>query len=172
MAETLKEKTTKGVIWSFVDKFGQQILYLLFGVVLARIVSPSDYGLIGVLSVFIAISNTLIDSGFNRGLLNKKSVSQDDYNSVFYFNLVISMVLYVLFYFSAPWIAAYFHAPQLITLSRVVFLAIPFNAISSIQNVIQWKALNLKVQATSSLIALIFSSVVGFGRTKRAACFR
>ncbi|MDD4636212.1 MAG: lipopolysaccharide biosynthesis protein [Bacteroidales bacterium] len=160
MAETLKEKTTKGVIWSFIDKFGQQILYLLFGVVLARIVSPSDYGLIGVLSVFIAISNTLIDSGFNRGLLNKKSVSQDDYNSVFYFNLIISIVLYVLFFFCAPWIAAYFHAPQLITLSRVVFLAIPFNAISSIQNVIQWKALNLKIQATSSLIALILSSVV------------
>lgn len=158
--DNLKAKTTQGIVWSFFDKFGQQFLYLLSGVLLARMVSPGSFGMIAVLSVFTVVSDTLVDCGFNRGLLNRKRVTQDEYNTVFYFNLIVSLLLYGLLYLVAPFIASYFDNGRLVVLSRVVFLSIPFNALASIQNVLLWKRIDLKEQAYSTLIALSCSTAI------------
>jgi len=87
MAETLKEKTTKGIIWSFIDKFGQQIIYLISGIILARILTPNDYGLVGGIAIFIALASILTDSGFSRTLINKQVVRQEEYSTVFLLQL-------------------------------------------------------------------------------------
>lgn len=163
MADNLKTKTTKGIAWSFIDKFGQQFLYLFSGIIMARIISPDDYGLVAVLGIFTALSDTLVDCGFNRGLLNRRKVTQDDYNTVFYFNLSVSLLIYFLLFLSAPLIARYFRDESLVLLARVMFLSIPFNALASIQNVILWKNINLKEQTAATLIALTLSSCVAVG---------
>ncbi len=160
MAEDLKDKTTKGLVWSFIDKFGQQIIYLVSGIVLARILLPDDYGSIGVLTVFVALSNILIDGGFIRGLLNKKKVTQDDYNTVFYFNLIISVILYIILFVCAPFIACFFDLSELKDLSRIVFLSIPFGAFSAVQNAILWREMNFKDQTKANITALTLASAI------------
>lgn len=163
MAEVLKDKAAGGIIWSFLDKFGQQFIYLISGILLARILTPYDYGLVGALAIFTLIANALIDSGFSRGLINKKNISQTDCNSVFYFNLGASLFLYLLLFLLAPFIAVFFHQPKLQLLSRVIFLAIPFNALGAIQSVIVWRNLNFKLETKANLIALSAASCVAVG---------
>ena len=94
MSDNLKSKTEKALIWSFFDKFGQQILYFVSGVILANILMPSDYGKIGLLALFTALSNILIDSGFGSALIRKRGATETDYATVFYFNIVLSVFFY------------------------------------------------------------------------------
>ena len=157
--ENLKHKTVKALIWSFADKFGQQIVYLLSGIILARILSQSDYGLTGMLAIFIALSNVLLDSGFGGALIKKQNATQADYNAVFYFNVVTSVVLYVILYFCAPLIARFFNQPELVLLSRVLFLSILFNAFNLIQTLLLTKHLHFNQLAKLNLIALTGSAV-------------
>ena len=158
--ETLKNKTVKALAWNFVDKFGQQIVYTVTGIVLARILSQSDYGLTGMLAIFIALSNVLLDSGFGGALIKKQDTTQADYNAVFYFNVFVSLVLYVLLFFGAPLIARYFEEPQLVLLSRVLFLSILFNAFNLIQTIILTKTLRFNQLAKLNFMALVLSSLV------------
>ena len=99
---TLKHKTTLSLFWSFLDKFGQQILNFLSMLIMMNILATEDYGLIGSLAVFVAFSSILVDSGFGRALLNRKELEIDDYATVFYFNITLSILLYLLFFFAAP----------------------------------------------------------------------
>ena len=101
MSDNLKSKTEKALIWSFFDKFGQQILYFVSGVILANILMPSDYGKIGLLALFTALSNILIDSGFGSALIRKREATETDYATVFYFNIVLSVFFYAILFFSS-----------------------------------------------------------------------
>lgn len=157
--ETLKNKTVKALAWNFVDKFGQQIVYMVTGIVLARILSQSDYGLTGMLAIFIALSNVLLDSGFGGALIKKQDTTQADYNAVFYFNVFTSIVLYALLFWGAPLIARYFEEPQLVLLSRVLFLSILFNAFNLIQTIILTKTLRFSQLAKLNFLALVLSSL-------------
>lgn len=113
MSESLKEETKRGMAWGFVERFSLQIIQFIIGIILARLLSPSDYGLIGMLSVFIAISQTLIDSGFSNALIQKKDRTEIDYSTVFYFNTVLGIIFYIISFISAPYIATFFNEPLL-----------------------------------------------------------
>lgn len=158
--ENLKNKTVKALAWSFADKFGQQAVYLVSGIVLARILSQADFGLTSMLAIFIALSNVLLDSGFGGALIKKQNTTQADYNAIFYFNVFTSVVLYAALYFSAPAIARFYNEPQLVLLSRVLFLTILFNAFNLIQTIILTKTLRFNQLAKLNFIALALTAVV------------
>lgn len=159
MEENLKKKTTKALVWSSADKLGQQLFYLVAGIILARQLSPTDYGKVGVLTIFIALSSILIDSGFSSALIRKKEATQADYSTVFYLNIVISCLLYGLLYAAAPWIADFFNEPDLTAICRVLFLVIPMNALSLIQQTLLFKHFKLSVNARVNLWALGLASI-------------
>src|SRR5215469_3340911 len=102
---TLKEKTAKGLFWGGISNLFQQIIGAGFGIAIARILSPDDYGLIGMLAIFTAIANTLMDSGFTAALVNKKEIRHEDYNAVFWFSLLLGIVIYLILFSTAPLIA-------------------------------------------------------------------
>ena len=160
MEENLKRKTTKALVWSTADKLGQQLFYLVAGIILARQLSPEDYGKVGVLTIFIALSGILIDSGFSSALIRKKEATQADYSTVFYVNVAISCVLYGLLYAAAPYIAVFFKVPDLIYICRILFLVIPMNALSLIQQTLLLKHFKLSVSARVNLWSLGIASVV------------
>lgn len=160
MEEDLKGKTTNALVWSSADKVGQQLFYLIAGIILARQLSPVDYGKVGVLTIFIALSGILIDSGFSTALIRKKEATQADYSTVFYLNIGISCVLYGLLYVAAPFIAAFFNVPDLTLICRVLFLVIPLNALSLIQQTLLLKYFRLSVNARVNLWALGIASTV------------
>lgn len=110
--ETLKEKTAKGLFWGGVSNGLMQLLSLLFGIFLSRILNAEDYGLVGLLAIFTGIAGTLQESGFSAALTNKLNIRHDDYNSVFWFNIVTGSVLYIILFFLAPLIALFLNSPN------------------------------------------------------------
>ncbi len=98
---TLKQKTISGTIWSFIDSFSNQGIQFIAGIVLARILSPTEFGLIGMLTIFIALSQSFIDSGFTNALIRKQDCTQTDYSTVFYFNFLAGIIFYLLLFFFA-----------------------------------------------------------------------
>lgn len=124
--ETLKQKTAKGLFWGLVNNGTQQLLNLLFGIFLARLLTPADYGMVGMLSVFSFVASSLQESGFTSALANKKDVKHEDYNAVFWFSISMSFLLYWLLFFSAPLIAGFYGKPELIPLARYSFLGFLF----------------------------------------------
>lgn len=170
MSDNLKSKTEKALIWSFFDKFGQQILYFVSGVILANILMPSDYGKVGLLALFTALSNILIDSGFGSALIRKRGATETDYATVFYFNIVLSVAFYAILFFCAPLIASFFEIPQLVEISRVLFLAIIFQAFGLIQQTRMFKEIRFTYLARINIISLgvssgaaIWMAAAGFG---------
>ena len=129
MGDDLKQKMLSAMTWSTVDRFGQQAVQFVIGLILARLLTPDDYGLIGMVMVFVSLSTSLVDGGFGQALIRKQNADETDFNTVFYFNIFISVSLYILLFFLAPYIAGFFNQPQLLTISRVIFIAILFNAL-------------------------------------------
>ena len=120
--ESLKEKTAKGLFWGGMNNGVQQLLGLAFGIILGRLLDPSDYGMTAMLAVFSVIANELQASGFKTGLINMKAPTHNDYNAVFWFNILVSALIYIILWFCAPLIADYNKEPQLVALSRYAFL--------------------------------------------------
>ena len=133
MGDELKTKMLKALTWVSIDKFGQQFAQLFIGIILARLLTPHDYGLIGVLMIFISLSSVMIDGGFGQALIRKQDATPTDFSTIFYLNLSISVLLYIILFFSAPLIASFFSQPQLVNISRVLFLNILFYAIYFVQ---------------------------------------
>lgn len=163
MNESLKHKTVKGVSWSFVDSIANQGITFLVGLVLARLLTPEDYSLIGIIVIFIAVFNSIVDSGFSNALIRKKDATDKDYNTVFVSNLVISIVLCATLYLSAPAIAGFFARPPLTDLLHVMSFIIIINAFAIIQRTILMKNIDFRTQTKISLISSISSGVVGIG---------
>ena len=157
---TLKKRTITALFWSFLDKFGQKVIFLVSSVFLMRLLDTSDYGIMGSLLIFVAFSSLLIDSGFGRALLNRKEIGALEYSTVFYFNMGISIFLYIALFFSAPLIAQLFNEPLLIPVSRVLFLSLIFNGFSLIQMIIFIKASDFKTQTKANTAALIISTSI------------
>ena len=156
----LKQRTEKALIWSFVDKCGQHTTYFVSGIILANLLMPGDYGKIGVLTIFIVLSNILIDSGFSSALIRKKGATDQDYSTIFFFNLIISVLFYFVLYFSAVGIASYFEIPDLISISRVLFLSIVFNSLGLIQQTRMFKEIRFTEYARINIVSLTISSAV------------
>ena len=162
MEESLKQKTANALAWTLADKFGQQLLAFGVGLVLARFyLSPDDYGLVGVIAIFMALGGILLDSGFSNALVRKKNVTQADLSSVFYFNLSAGIFLYILIFFAAPLIADFYHEPRLITITRVAALTFLINPFTLIQWVKLTRDLNFKVITIIGFISLFFSATTG-----------
>jgi teichuronic acid exporter len=115
-------KTAKGVVWSVIDRFAGQGVQFILGLVIARMVMPADYGLIAMLAVFLAISQTFVDSGFGSALVQKQNRNEVDFSTVFFFNGAVALVCYLTLFFAAPLIADFYKQPQLEMITRVVSL--------------------------------------------------
>lgn len=162
MAEqSLKDKTVKGVGWSAADSFLSQGITFVVGLVLARLLSPSEYGLIGITAVFITVFNAIIDSGFSQAIIRKKEASNEDYNTMFITNMVLSVIMFLILFFSAPAIARFFERPELISLTRVMGIVLIINALSITQNTVLTKRIDFKTKTKASLISAVLSGIVG-----------
>lgn len=160
MSKTLKEKTIAALVWSFVDRFGQQTLYILSGFILARIISPTEYGKITILTFFIYFSNILSDGGLSGALLKKKNPSEADYSTVFFFNILISLFFYAIVFFGAPLVANFYEDPELTPLLRVLQLASIAGALGFVQQTLLSKNINLKSLAKANITALLLASTI------------
>ena len=128
MAETLNTKIVKGVSWSLTETFVAYFIRFFIGILLARILMPSDFGMIGMITIFIAISDVFVKAGFGQAFIRKKHTTDIDANTVFFINLSISVAIYIILFFAAPYIASYFHEPRLVKLIRVLCLIIIVNS--------------------------------------------
>lgn len=158
---SLKQKTISGLFWSFTDNFAKSGITFIIGILLARLLTPRDFGLIGMTTVFIAISQSFIDSGFTQALIRKQNCSQADYSTVFYFNLLISFVFYGLLILSSSLISQFFGEPTLEPIIQVLGLGLIFNALMIVQRAQLTKAINFKLQTVISVIAALTSGLVG-----------
>ena len=163
MAEkNLKEKTAKGLLLGgFSNGVQDNFSTFLFGIVLARLLTPSDYGMVGMLAIFSAIAGTLQESGFMAALTNKKDITPADYNAVFWFNILVSVTAYIILFFCAPYIAAYYRQPELTALARYLFLGFVLASTSIAQSTYLFKNLMVKQKAISQIPALLLSGTVG-----------
>lgn len=162
MAEqSLKDKTIKGVGWSAIDNVSQYAVTFLVGIVLARLLSPDDYGLLGIIAIFTTVCNAIINGGFGMAIIRKKDASDDDYNTAFIVNLGTSVLLYFVLFFSAPYIAQFFNREELVILIRVSCLSMIIGALAMVQQTRLTKRIDFKTQTKITLCASIISGVVG-----------
>ena len=159
--DNLKEKTAKGLLWGALNSGTMQVLNLVFGIFLARMLSPHDYGIVGVLTIFTLIAGNLQSSGFTQGLTNIKQPTTNDYNSVFWFNISVSIVCYIILFFCAPLIAWFFHSDELIPLSRFVFLGFLISSFGITRNAIMFKQIMARERAITGFISLLISGACG-----------
>jgi len=159
--ESLKNKTVKGVIWSAMERLSVQAIFLAITIIMARILSPHDYGLIGLLAIFIEISQALVDSGFGQALIRKQNRTELDNNTMFYFNIVVSSFLYILLWFLAPFVSRFYDNALLCPVMRVISLGVIFNSFGLVQRALLTIKVDFKTQMRSSLIAAIISGIIG-----------
>ncbi|MDE6633296.1 MAG: lipopolysaccharide biosynthesis protein [Muribaculaceae bacterium] len=157
----LKSRTASTLKWNTIDRVATQVLYGLSGIVLADLLSKEDFGLVGVLGVFQAFAILFVDSGFGSALLQKKEPDDNDYSTVFWFNLGVSVAVYAILYFYAPLIANFFGAPPLKTLSRVMFLTFVLTGLGIVQTNRLMKRMDVKQIAVADLFALSVSACLG-----------
>ena len=160
MAETLKEKTAKGLLWGGLNSTVQQLLGIVFGIILARRLNQSDFGMIAMISIFSLIGNDLQNSGFKTALANLREPTDRDYNSVFWFNILMGGSIYVVLFLCAPLIARFYHVPELTALARYAFLGIVFASFGTAQSAWLFKNLRAKQQAKAGMVAVLLSSSV------------
>ena len=160
-SSSLKEKTAKGLLWGGFSNGMQQLLNLLFGILLARLLDDSDYGMVGMLTIFTAIAGTLQESGFTAALANRKQVEHRDYNAVFWFSTLMGAGMYIVLFFCAPLIAQFYDAPELTPLARFVFLGFLISSTGIAHHAYLFRNLMVKQKAMSQVPALFISGCVG-----------
>lgn len=158
---SLKTKTISGLFWSFIDNFSRYGLTFIIGIILARLLSPSDFGIIGMLSIFFAVSTTFIDSGFSMALIRKQNTTDTDLSSVFYFNIILGVLFYMILFLSAGLISDFFNEPKLVLFVRILGIGVIIGSFSSIQQTILTKEINFKLQTKISIISTLVSGIVG-----------
>ncbi|NCD00161.1 MAG: lipopolysaccharide biosynthesis protein [Bacteroidia bacterium] len=161
MAESLKQQTAKGVLWSAIERYSAHFVRFILGLILARILTPSDYGLIGMLSIFIAISISIAESGFSSALIQKNNCSDSDFSTAFYFNILVGVLLYLILFLCSPLIASFYETPILIPLTKVIGINIIFSAFSIVPKAKFLIRIDFKTQAKVSLISVITGGGVG-----------
>ncbi len=160
MSDSVKHRAVKGVMWSAVERFSVQGIQFVLSIVIARLVLPSEYGLIAMLGIFLAIAQTFVDSGFSNALIQKKDRTEVDYSTVFYFNILIALVVYGVLFISAPYIASFYREPELTVVTRWVGLNLLLNGLSIVQRAKLTVCVGFKTQAKASLIAVLMSGLV------------
>lgn len=158
---SIKQQTLSGSKWNFLERLSVQGIQFLLGIIMARLLLPSDYGTIGLLAIFFEISQAFIDSGFSSALIRTKSPTEKDYSTVFYFNLAISVVVYGILFFAAPWIASFFKIPILCPILRVQAVTLIVNAIMAVQVSMLNIKLDFRSLAKRRVAATMISGVCG-----------
>lgn len=161
MNDSLKHQAVKGVMWSAVERFSVQGIQFILTIIIARLVLPSDYGLIAMLGIFLAIAQVFVDSGFSNALIQKKDRTETDFSTVFYFNILISIIIYFLLYISAPYIATFYKEPELSSVTRWIGLNIIISSFSIVQRAKLTINVDFKRQAKASLVAVLVSGAIG-----------
>jgi len=157
----LKEKAVKGIFWSSIERFSAQGVQFVLGIILARLLTPSDYGLVGMIAIFIAISQAFVLSGFGTALVQKIDRDEKDFSTTFYYNLVVSIFFYAILFFSAPYIANFYNEPQLVNLTRTVSLSIVIEAFAVVQRVKFIINVDFKNQTKASVLSIVISGFLG-----------
>ncbi|NLD46825.1 MAG: lipopolysaccharide biosynthesis protein [Clostridiaceae bacterium] len=158
---SLKQKTVSGLTWSFSGDIIDKAIVFVVGIILARLLSPREYGLVGMVTIFIVLTQPFINSGFSQALIRKQDCTETDFSTVFYFNLVIGVLLYFILFFTAPFISAFFKEPQLTKITRVIGLIIVIDAATLIQTTILTKEINFKRQTQITISSTLISGVLG-----------
>ena len=161
MGESLKERTAKGLLWGAVNNVTSQLLSVAIGIVLGRLLSPAEYGMVGMLAIFTAIAGSLQESGFTAALTNMKQATHRDYNAVFWFSTLMSVALYGVLYLSAPLIASYFRQPGLVPLSRLVFASLLMAGLGTAHAAYMFRNMMNREKALIGFAALTGSGIVG-----------
>ncbi|MFA0083563.1 lipopolysaccharide biosynthesis protein [Vibrio breoganii] len=158
---SIKNKAIKSAIWSLLDKVVNQIGNFLLLIYLSQILSPSDFGLIAMLAIFLAVSQSIIDSGFSQALIQRsKDVTEKDLSTIFYLNLVMSLVLYFILYLSSPSISSFYNQPELTALSRVLFIIVIINSFAIVPRAVLTIDLDFKSQSITNTIATITGAII------------
>lgn len=154
---SLKKNTLSGFIWTSLGTVGNGLTTILVTVVLARLLTPNDFATIELLAIFIAVSNIFIESGFSQAIIRDDSPTQNGLSTVFFFNLIVSVLFYIALYIAAPYIASFFSTPELVSISRVAFLVIIFNSLTIIQNSLLSRELKFKELSMAAVIGIILA---------------
>lgn len=158
---TLKQKTAKGLLWGGIGSAGMQLLNLAFGIILSRILSPGDYGVVGALTVFSAVATVFSESGFTLAIVNRRTVTDRDYSSVFWFNLIVGAFFYLLLFFLALPIADFYHMPEMVPLARFLFLSFLVGAVGTAPSAMLLRNLCIRERSRCLLAAVAVSGVAG-----------
>lgn len=161
MVDSLKQKTIKGVSWSFVEQILTRGVNFVIGIILARLLSPTDYGLVGMMGIFIAISQIFIDGGLTNALIREKDAREEDYSTVFFFNLILGVLFYFLLFFTAPVIAHFYVQPLLKPLLRVMSLILVIGSLGSVQGTMLTKKVDFRTKFIISILASLLSGALG-----------
>lgn len=159
MADDLKTKTAKGVGWGFADNILGLGITAAANIILARILSPADFGIIGMTAIFMTLSTSLVDSGFTGALTRKKDAVKADFDTVFYFNLAVSCLLYAVLFFCSPFIARFFKEPILVPVIRILGISLVINAFGIVQKIILVRRIDFRTQAWISLVSSFAAAV-------------
>ena len=158
---SLKDKTVKGVIWSSIDRFSSQGIQFVFSILIARLLVPEDYGVIAMLGIFMAVSQTFIDSGFGTALIRKVDRTETDFSTVFYFNIVVAIAFYLILFLASPAIAKFYNTPLLEIITKIVALNLIIGALSGIHNAKLSIAIDFKSRAKISVVSTLLTGAVG-----------
>ncbi|MDE6022491.1 MAG: lipopolysaccharide biosynthesis protein, partial [Muribaculaceae bacterium] len=161
MEQAIKHKAVSGMLWTGFERLGTQLIQFVISVFIARILLPDDYGLIGMLVIFMGIAQTFIDSGFANALIQKKDPNQDDFSTVFYFSIATAALFYCILFFSAPFIAEFYHQPLLTQVTRVYMLTLLINGLSISQTAKLTIDLDFRTQAIISIASIFISGSIG-----------
>ena len=161
MADTLKQQTKKGLYWSFFNQFSNYGMQFCIGIVMARLLSPSDYGITALPGVFMAIAGIFQDSGMTGALIRKEKIEEKDYSTLFIYSIAMGIFMYAVLFIASPWIADFFHTPILVPLIRVTALTFLWGPVSTVQYVILKRKLDFKTPTKISIATKIFSGVIG-----------
>lgn len=158
---TIKDKTINGLLWSFIDNFSSQAISFVVGIILARLLTPKEFGLIGMITIFIAISASFINSGFGQALIRKQDCTSDDYSTVFYFNIIVAVIFYIILFIASPFISIFFNEPQLKLIIQVMSIGLIVDSLSIIQSATLNKRIDFKLQTKISLVSVFISGAIG-----------
>jgi teichuronic acid exporter len=161
MIDSITNKTVKTVVWSAVERFSVQAIQFVTSIILARLVAPSEYGLIAMLTIFIAVAQSFVDSGFSSALVQKNNRTETDFSTVFYFNIAVSLVVYFILFISAPYIALFYREPLLELVCKWMGVSLIIQGLSVVQIAKLTVLLDFKTQAKASLISVIISGLLG-----------
>ena len=161
MVSTIKTSASKSILWSAIERLSVQSASFILSIIIARLVSPSDYGLIAMLTIFISLAQTFVDSGFSNALIQKQDRTEKDYSTVFYFNIIVSVLIYSLLFFCAPLIASFYNEPILTELTKWVSLSFVLSSFAVVQRAKLTILHDFKTQAIVSLVSVIISGVLG-----------